>query len=300
MTRMKFRAFPKNVLVLNTHGSAEIPEHLTSLLSEAMKQDRILLNASDHGVGSLLQEVPVEQLVTPRYSRLIGDPNRPLVAQDLFRTIDFSGNSVWNKDFTEKIRRDQDLRNSLLELSYTPYFDDIFARLETMMQWAKSNGKSVVTIWDNHDTGRCILKPNPEQDFYRHKSAKGNFEHHQFEMPAIILSDQYGKTMPPKITARIQKILSRVMSDLSIHQSEIAVNQHYQGGYITQLFGGLHPETEHGQRLEALKQKYGVEVRAIQIEYDRGMYMQERSQTIDKHAAQELGYRIVQGIKSVS
>lgn len=266
-TRKK-TGIPSNVILLASHGSAEVPNQLKKYLDPRANK-RILRNFSDFATQSLLKKFPNKSFVVPKYGRLAGDPNRDINNNDFFRFTDFGNIPIWNEKFQHKFsKRHRQWKKKLADFSRNQYFEQIFERLESALKDRKNKNKPIL-LFDIHDTGNLILG----RDFSHDKLRQ---EFSGFTMPQIIFSNVDNKTADSKLLDHLQK---KSADFFGISTDEIKTNTYFKGGYVTQFFGGV----LENSRLEKLLKKYkrtAKDIQVIQIELNRELYMDEAKQTI--------------------
>ena len=107
-------------------------------------------------------------------------------------------------------------------------------------------------IMDVHDTGELLLGTNPQEDVKR----PGGF-------PKLCISDYNHTTCDEETTKHIAMIFRE---ELGI---EVTINDPYQGGYVTRTYA-----------------KEGLQT--IQLEFNRTLYMDEKTQTINKDSMNKI------------
>ena len=231
-----------NVVVLATHGSFFVPSELQARLKI---DERLLKNFSDFGTQYLLPDcVPEEQRVVAWFSRALGDPNRVIESEDIFRETDFGGRMIWKESLTAEERE------HCLEKYYTEYHQAV---QKTIAQAEKENDR--VLIVDIHDTGNMVLGEDKAEDTVR-----------EWTMPPLCLGDRDGQSCDPAIT---QFFAQALQSSLGM---EVTLNTPYKGGYVTKKYG-----EEYNQELpEASRFNRNV----IQLEVGRYLYMDEQTQML--------------------
>ena len=202
-------SFPKNILVLATHGSYSMPFYLKFLLTPDFKRNkyRLLKNCSDFGTRLILPSgIPKNQVLVCPYSRILGDPNR---GSSLFRTVDFNQVKIW------RISLPLFLKKFLVRNFYLTYHRNIAMLLSTL---EKKYGK--VIILDIHDTGNVLLAPSPAQDISRKPS-----------FPHINLSNYEHKASSQEFLLHLSSLFEQEFKIKPV------LNKPYKGGYVTQKYG---------------------------------------------------------------
>lgn len=263
--------FPSNVIVTAAHGSYKIPLSIFPKLSSYYKTSpRLLLNFSDYGTKYLIENVPSEQKVIPKYGRLIGDANRTKNSPELIRFKDFGGNRIFSEKFEKRLTTSwfhSFWLNKILKLSYKPFYEEVFKTIEKAVKNEENDGKPIFLI-DVHDTGNLILGTTKKTD----RKRKG-----LFQMPKVVISsapdeqvdeDCFG-TAPEYLTEIFQENLA---NKLGLELSEVKINHLFHGGNVIRFFG-------NPNKNDRLKKILGnKKIYAVQIEFDRGLYMKEDSQ----------------------
>lgn len=263
------KKFPSNVLVTAPHGSAKVPLRIFHHLSFYYQTSpRLLLNFSDYGTKYLIEDVPDDQKVIPKYGRLVGDPNRASDADDIVRFEDFGGNRVFRKRFEHRIQESLIRffwRTKLLNYSYKPFYKDVYKAIERMAQNPENEGKPLVLI-DLHDTGNRILGPRQKEDRLRKN-----------KIPTAVISNapdaeteegQFG-TAPEYFMKAFAETLAE---ELEVSPSEVKQNHIFQGGNIIRTFGNV---LENSKLEKVLN---GKKIFAIQLEFNRALYLNEVNQ----------------------
>lgn len=263
--------FPSNIIVTAAHGSYKIPLSIFPKLSSYYQTSpRLLLNFSDYGTKYLIENVPSEQKVIPQYGRLIGDTNRAKNAEDLIRFKDFGGNRIFSEKFEKRLTTSwfhTFWLNKILKLSYKPFYEDVFSAIKSTADNEENKGKPIILI-DVHDTGNRLLGSTKKDD----RSREG-----LFQMPKIIISSAPDEqidegcfgTAPDYLTEIFQESLAK---KLGFDIQEVKINHMFYGGYVTRFFG-------NPNKNDRLKKILGnKKIYTIQIEFDRGLYMNEETQ----------------------
>ena len=262
--------FPSNVIVTASHGTSKVPLSIFPHLRPVYQSSpRLLLNFSDFGTKYLVKDVPETQRVIPRYGRIVGDPNRKREDPEIIRFKDFGGVPIFRESFEKKLTtsflRPFHLRK-LLKLSYEPYYKDIFTALEKAIKNTKDTGLPIILV-DIHDTGNRILGHNWRADKIRTP----------WKMPSIVISsapdlptklDQWG-TAPAWFLEDFKEILA---DNLGLQEHDIEINTVFKGGNIIRYFGN----PSQNRRLRKILN--GREIIALQLEFDRALYLDESSQ----------------------
>ena len=255
--KMPIKKFPKNILVLATHGSAEIPSGVKKNLHPAFSK-RLQKNFSDFGTKYLIKNFPKSQTASPKFGRIMGDTNRGHFDADLFREVDFNQNQIWQKELSTK------QKNKYETLSRKAYLDSVFAKIETMCQ--KIDKNEPIILMDLHDTGNKLLGKNTNEDHLRS----------EFIMPTAIFSNQKDQTSNHKF---LQNVSHKFSDAFKTDNSKIKLNTFFYGGFITQFFGGV----KTNPRLEKIFKKYNRShnsLLVVQCELNRALYLDEKNQKI--------------------
>ncbi len=266
----KNKKFPTNVIITAPHGSSKVPVRIFTFLTRNYQlSPRLLLNFSDYGTKYLVEDVPENQKVVAKYGRIIGDPNRSREAPDLIRFEDFGGIPIFREKFQKRMKESWFKSlwiKKLLSYSYDPFHEQIFCTIKSLVANPENDGKPIILI-DVHDTGNRILGGNWREDTLR----KG-FRVAPVELstaPDLQISETQNGTAPQSFINDFKEILS---DKLGIEEKDILVNQFFQGGYITRRFG----DVENNRRLKKILN--GREIITMQIEFNRGIYLDEVSQ----------------------
>lgn len=264
------KKFPKNVVVTAAHGSSKIPWSVFPYLQTHYQiSPRLLLNFSDYGTKHLIAQVPSSQRVVAKYGRIIGDPNRARDSEEIVRFKDFGGMKIFREKFEKRLTKSWFRRfwlKKLLNLSYWPFYKDTFKSIEEAVKNSEDTAKPIILI-DVHDTGNRILGKTMRQDRQRKKG----------RMPKIVISnapdertgeEQFG-TAPEFFLSAFKNKLSQ---KLGLDEDEIQLNDPYTGGHVVRFFGN--PFSNRRLR-RVLK---GRKIFAIQLEFDRAMYLNEVTQ----------------------
>ena len=262
--------FPTNVLVTSPHGSSKVPFSVfPHLRAEYQTSPRLLLNFSDYGTKYLIENVPLSQQVVARYGRIIGDPNRKRDDDDVIRFEDFNGVPIFREKFQKRLTtswlRPFWLRKLLL-ISYEPFYRDVFSVLDTMAKDPRNEGKPLVLL-DIHDTGNRLLGSTWRNDKNRKKK----------KMPPVVLSNAPDLEIEPGRfgTAPESFLLDfreKMADKLGIEEKEIEINSIFKGANITRYFGN----PAANRRLRKILR--GKEIMAVQVEFDRALYLDEVTQ----------------------
>ncbi len=263
--------FPSNIIVTAAHGSYKIPLSIFPKLSSYYKTSpRLLLNFSDYGTKYLIETVPSDQKVIPKYGRLIGDANRSKDSDELIRFKDFGGNRIFSEKFEKRLTTSwfhTFWLNKILKLSYKPFYEEVFQAIKLATENKENDGKPIFLI-DVHDTGNLILGTTKKSD----RKRKG-----LFQMPKVVISsapdeqvdkDCFG-TAPDYLTEIFQENLAK---KLGLELNEVKINHLFYGGNVIRFFG-------NPSKNNRLKKILGDrKIYTVQIEFNRGLYMKEESQ----------------------
>ena len=260
---------PSNVLVTASHGSARIPVRIIRNLSVYYQTSpRLWLNYSDYGTKYLLEDVPADQKVIPKYGRIVGDPNRDLGAPDIIRFTDFGGNRIFSEKFERRLTRSMlrfFWRRKFLNYSYNPFYKNIYKKLE---QIVKKQGRLQVPIVfvDVHDVGNRILGRWRKEDKEREE-----------KFPKVVISNapnlHTGEDRLGTAPTYFMELFAEVLAEnLKVDREEVRINHVYKGGNIIRHFGNPHKNT----RLRKIL--HGREIFALQVEFNRSFYLNEVNQ----------------------
>lgn len=273
--------FPKNVVVLATHGSYYVPDRVRGKLSKGMETGieeggerkqyllRLLRNFSDSLTRKILQGIPDDQKVVAGFSRAIGDPARAEDAEGLFRQFDFGaelgGNPVWAESLTEEEKK------WLIENFHQRYHERVVGAIEKAEQ-----EHDRVIVFDIHDTGVRMMGVAQNGDYYR----KDGF-------PDINLGnlgeagDVNGKSCAPEIMEDFIEALKKHWQKAFNYEPRLGINEPYKGkGYVTNHYGAEYNDS--------LPQERKFHRNVIQVELGRFLYMDERTQKPDRERLQKV------------
>ncbi len=284
---------PPNVLITLPHASYRVPLGVFAKLSTTYKLNpRLLMNYSDFGTKFLVANVPENQKVLARFSRLLGDPNRSQQAPDLLRFEDFGGEQIFSSRFKKRLTESWFKRfwlKKILRHAYHPFFAEIVEKLEKMVERlekteaAKENHaeemeetdglpqsaiKQEIIVIDLHDTGNWLLGSRKSKDRRRPESKK---------MPKVVISNapdlqqQDGSAGTADLDL-VLRLKSLIVEHFGYLESDIKINEPFLGGNVIRQVAS-HP------KIKKIEQKRGVKVMGIQLEFARGLYMNERTQT---------------------
>lgn len=262
---------PENLEVFATHGSHTLPPKLKNKLDPTFN-DRLQKNFSDYATRELLTDLPPTQTLTPRYGRIFGDPNRAQNAPDLFREQDFGGINIWRTPLTPTEK------TKALRESYIPYHRELLHRILA----PHGHTSTPLYAFDLHDTGNRILGTTPDQDQTR-------LQTQGWEMPPVIISTVDGTTTSPETTT---DLVSAFEKEFHLTPADIWVNQQFKGGHVTKTYGNptnpdlttAHHPTRH----------------FFQIELNRGLYVDEETQEINKKRITEVRQRLTQVLTDIA
>lgn len=188
-----------------------------------------------------------------KVTRGLGSLNQPR-DKSLFKLKDFHGNTIW-KDGAS-------LTDEEKEECFFEYYDPYYSEIKRLIKLSKEKGFKNVILWDQHDTG----------DFDRTTGKRERrLPGENRSMPKFILSN-YGMpdtgdvdpknryaTCPPEF---IQGVRDFISEEFKLNVKEVEINTSYKGGNIIQYFSNP-------------KNDFGNEVVGIQIEYNRGIIMDQ-------------------------
>ncbi len=261
---------PDNILLTVTHGSARVPLKVFRHLSIYYQTSpRLLLNFSDYGTKYLVEKVANEQKVIPKYGRIIGDPNRNISAPDIIRFEDFGGNKVFREKFEKRLTSSIFRffwKRKLLNYSYYPYYKEIYQRLEKLAKKKLKDENKPIILIDIHDVGNRILGRREKEDRPRkNKIAKVVISN----APDEETGEGVFGTAPDYFVKEFQEVLAK---NLKIETREIKINTPYKGGNIIRQFGNPYQNSRLRRILN------GKQIFAIQVEFNRGLYLNEVNQ----------------------
>ncbi len=262
--------FPSNVIVTSPHGSSKVPLSVfPHLQPDYQRSPRLLLNFSDYGTKYLLENIPLSQQVVAKYGRLVGDANRKRDAEDVIRFEDFNGVPIFRDKFEKRLTtswlRPFWLRKLLLH-SYEPFYRDVFSAIDRASQDPRNDGKPIILL-DLHDTGNRMLGRTWREDKYRKRK----------KMPPLVLSNApdleieegcFG-TAPKSFLLDFRE---KIADKLGLDEEDIEINSIFKGANIIRYFGN----PRENRRLRKILR--GKEIYAVQVEFDRGLYLDEVTQ----------------------
>ena len=189
-------------------------------------------------------------------SRGLGSLNQPRDIS-LFKLKDFHGNTIWKEDAELSLEEKEECFNN--------YWDPFHDEIKSLIKKSKLEGLDKVILWDQHDTG----------DFDEHTGKRDRIlPEEPRTMPKFILSNA-GFTCPDSFLKQVQKFLC---NEFGLPISEVELNTIYKGGYIVQTYGDP-------------KNDYGNTVWAIQIEYNRGLVMDQATRIPKKEIIKEMNLK---------
>ncbi len=262
--------FPSNVVVTAPHGSSKVPISVFPYLQPHYQTSpRLLLNFSDYGTQYLIENVPLDQQVMPKFGRIIGDPNRGRDSEDIVRFEDFGGVPIFRETFhkrlTTSILRPFWLKK-LLMMSYEPFYRDVFLAIDRAMKNPANEGKNILLI-DVHDTGNRILGRHWRED----KSRKLK------KMPPVVISNAPDEEIEDGVFGTAPKYFledfrEKLADKLGLEEKEVEVNTVFKGGHMIRYFGN---PSKNRRLRKILKDR---KIIAVQIEFDRALYLDEVTQ----------------------
>lgn len=262
--------FPTNVIITSPHGSSSVPFSVFPYLRpEYQTSPRLLLNFSDYGTKYLLEKVPLSQQVVAKYGRIVGDANRKRNDEDVIRFEDFNGMPIFREKLEKRLKtswlRPFWVRKFLLH-SYEPFYRDVFAAIDRACKNPLNEGKPIVLI-DVHDTGNRLLGRTWREDKIRKRQ----------KMPFLVISNapdlevetnRFG-TAPDSF---LYDFREKIADKLGIEEKEIEINSIFKGANVVRYFGN----PSGNRRLRKILR--GKEIMAIQVEFDRALYLEEVTQ----------------------
>lgn len=250
---------PENLLVLATHGTAAYPEKLRSHIRPEF-DSRLKLNFSDFATAALIRPINKEQRLVPRYGRIAGDPARAEDAKDAFRTHDFGGVKIFKGDLPDKLKQE------CLDESHRSYHEEI----RKLLLKVHGNTRDLLVVIDLHDTGNLILGENFSDDRPRaEKRAHPEITIDDgWHMPPVILSNNDDQTAPHDL---MNDLKSAFRDKFKLGDGDVRTNWQFKGGYVTKTYGN--PDNA---ALVNAKQERAV----VQVELNRSLYVDERSQSV--------------------
>lgn len=190
-----------------------------------------------------------------KVSRGLGSLNQPR-DKSLFKLEDFHSNTIWKKG----LEITEDEKETCFKKYYDPYYDGI----KRLIQKSKQLGFDKVILWDQHDTGDFDQKTGKRDRKLPNESRT---------MPKFILSN-FGLKNTGEIDPEngystcpdsfIRAVKTFIATEFELSNKEVEINTSYKGGNIIQYFGNP-------------KNDFGNKVYAIQIEYNRGFVMDQKS-----------------------
>ncbi len=262
--------FPSNVIITAPHGSSKIPLAIfPHLQSHYQVSPRLLLNYSDFGTKYLIEDIPAKQKVIAPYGRLIGDPNRARDSEDIIRLKDFGGLPIFREKFEKRLTKSW-LRafwlRKLLLYSYEPFHCEVFNTIERAVKDPENEGKPIILI-DVHDTGNRMLGPSWRED----KTRKG------LKMPPVILANameeeveegRFG-TAPMHF---VEDFREKLADKMELDEKDIEINSLFKGSHVIKYYSNVMKNRRVRKVLN------GKTIIALQIEFNRDLYLDEVSQ----------------------
>jgi N-formylglutamate amidohydrolase len=260
---------PSNILVTAPHGSARVPirifRHLTI---HYQTSPRLLLNFSDYGTQYLIKNIPDNQKAIPAFGRLVGDPNRSTDSHDLVRFQDFGGNKIFRSKFESRLNSSLFRffwKQKLLNYSYKPFYREVYKKIEALAKDPKNIDKPIILI-DLHDVGNRILGTRSIEDSFR-----------ATPVPAVIISNAPGLQTGEDFFGTAPKYFMKsfselIQSELKLKPTEVKINDPYKGGNMIRNFGNPYQNKKLRKILNDKK------IFALQVELNRGMYLNEINQ----------------------
>ncbi len=187
-------------------------------------------------------------------SRILGCINRPRDVTYL-RAFDFHGNQIWKKNGILTLEE----KEECLKKYYDPYHNE----LKRLIRKSKSFGFDKVILWDQHDTGDFDERTGKRDRKLPAGRIMPKFVLSNFGLPDTgnINSDTGFVTCPPDFIRRVRDM---VAYEFDLAHAEVEINTVFKGEYITQHYGNP-------------KNDFGNTVIGIQIEYNRGFIMDQRT-----------------------
>ena len=265
--------FPSNVILTAPHGSHRIPLSIFPKLSPAYQMSpRLLLNFSDYGTAHLLEGVPERQCAVAKYGRLVGDCNRRRDAADLIRFRDFGENPIFSPKFENRLTTSwfhSFWKNKILKLSYDPFYEEVFGKIEQMVKNPENYGKPLVLV-DLHDTGNLILGQTRKSDFERQGL---------FRMPKLIVSNAPDEEISPDVRGTAPEYLidffqKTLGQKCGFAPAEVRTNHLFIGQHLIRFFGNP------SQNPRLAKILGGRILYTFHLEFDRALYLNESTQKI--------------------
>ncbi len=173
-------------------------------------------------------------------SRGLGSLNQSRDVEN-FKVKDFRGNTIWKEG--------QSLTEEEKEYCFKTYWDPYHNEIKRLIKTSKQEGFDKVLLWDHHDTGD-----------YDEKTKKRDRKQPVFDrvMPKFIVSNA-DIACSGEFLKKIQAYIAR---EFDLKLDEVEINTIFKGGYIMQHYGDP-------------KNNYGNKVVGIQIEYNRGLIMDQ-------------------------
>lgn len=265
---------PNNLEVFATHGSHTAPDEIDGIIRPEFNE-RLQLNYSDFATWELIEEIAEGQRLRPEHGRIAGDPNRALDNETLFRDNNEAGIS---QDFngvpilTEKLT--PEMKQMILKASHIPYHREATERLLK----PHGNEDDRLVVFDVHDTGNLMLGENPEDDIARAKT-----------FPPVVLGNLEGRSASNEM---LDALANAFEVHFGLEPSDIQKNDPYKGGYFTQRYGN----PDNPDLKNAANQNRSV----IQVELFRGMFVDEKTQTVIKSAMEHFKTKIAQVFSEVA
>ena len=266
-SRWKKAHFPSNILITAPHASARVPlsvyQYLTPLFQTS---PRLLLNFSDYSTRRLMTPVPEQQAVRARWSRLIGDCNRSLDSEDLWRFLDFNDQPIFRGKFTSRLESSWLRlwwRQRLLKLSYEPFFQELKLKLLSLRQDPR-NSQRPLWVVDLHDVGTRLLGIN-----WRYDRQRSEFKIPPFSF-ANAPDSPLGTTCP---WSGMQHLAQTLAEKLEVPAYTAHFNEPYVGGHVIRQ---VQEWSEKDPDFRALQNQGPIY--SLQLEFDRSLYLNEATQ----------------------
>jgi len=234
---------PSNFLVSLTHWEYMLPSWWEEVLLKPHDiYLRLLQNFSDFWTAYIAKwmNIPEEQIIRNKYSRWIWDCNRNIHDTSItwyLRETDFS----WNVLFSG-----MDVFSTIAEKHYYDYHNSIIKWLESIEKRCSSS-----FLFDLHDTGVRLMKPDINQDTIKHDV-----------FPAMSIANLDNTSCDNKVLEYFSEKITKYL------WIPVILNDPYKWWYVTKYHW-----------IDSVRWKNSNR-NVIQIELARFLYMKESSQEI--------------------
>ncbi len=264
---------PENLQVFATHGSYSVPPELERYIRQEFGE-RLRRNFSDFATRDLLLDVPDDQKLVPLHGRIGIDPARALTAPDISRETDFNGIPIF------RIPLPEDVKRRVTAASYEPYHRALLDR----MLGAHGDPRKTLVAVDLHDTGNLMLGTNEDDDRLR-SEVQG------WKMPPIIISNNPGPNQSAS-DSFMSALQDALKTQFNLGSDDVQINRHFLGGHVTKHYGD--------RSTPALARAAHENRVVVQVELDRGLYLEEKTQTPIPTSMNWVRERLVRAVSEVA